>query len=198
MPNKSKILLENGIYLEGLSLGFIGTTQGELCFNTAMTGYQEILTDPSYSGQIINMTYPHIGNYGINNDDIESNKIQCSGFIVKQASEFPSNFRSTSTINNYLKKNRVVGIQELDTRMITRIIRDEGAMNAVISSEEISKDEMFNRLKSTPNMDGLDLAKVVSCNKPYIFKPIKKFNYKIAAIDYGIKSNILRILDTYK
>ena len=104
MPNKSKILLENGIYLEGLSLGFIGTTQGELCFNTGMTGYQEILTDPSYSGQIINMTYPHIGNYGINDDDIESNKIQCSGFIVKQASEFPSNFRSTSTINNYLKK----------------------------------------------------------------------------------------------
>ncbi len=198
MSCKSKILLENGIYLEGLSLGHIGTTGGELCFNTGMTGYQEILTDPSYSGQIINMTYPHIGNYGVNNEDVESNKIQCSGFIVRQASEFPSNFKSTSTINNYLKQNKVVGIQEIDTRMITRIIRDEGAMNGIITSERISKDEMLNRLKALPEMNGLDLAQAVSCNHPYLFKPINKFNYKIAAIDYGIKSNILRIFDSYK
>tara|TARA_Y100000817_G_scaffold60366_2_gene45118 strand:- start:462 stop:1559 length:1098 start_codon:yes stop_codon:yes gene_type:complete len=195
---KSKILLENGIYLEGLSLGYIGTTGGELCFNTGMTGYQEILTDPSYCGQIINMTYPHIGNYGINDEDIESNKIQCSGLIVKQASEFPSNFRSVSTINNYLKQNKVVCIQDVDTRMITRIIRDEGSMNGIISSEKISKDEMFNRLKLVPKMNGLDLAELVSCKQPYLFKPISEFNYKIAAIDYGIKSNILRIFDTYK
>ncbi len=195
---KSKILLENGLYLEGLSLGYIGTTGGELCFNTGMTGYQEILTDPSYCGQIINMTYPHIGNYGINDEDIESNKIQCSGLIVKQASEFPSNFRSVSTINNYLKQNKVVCIQDVDTRMITRIIRDEGSMNGIISSERISKDEMFNRLKLVPKMNGLDLAELVSCKQPYLFKPISEFNYKIAAIDYGIKSNILRIFDTYK
>ena len=198
MSCKSKILLENGIYLEGLSLGYIGTTGGELCFNTGMTGYQEILTDPSYCGQIINMTYPHIGNYGINGEDIESNKIQCSGLVVKQASEFPSNFRSVSTINNYLKQNKVVGIQDVDTRMITRIIRDEGSMNGIISSERISKDEMSNRLKLVPKMNGLDLAELVSCKQPYLFKPISEFNYKIAAIDYGIKSNILRIFDTYK
>ena len=198
MSCKSKILLENGIYLEGLSLGYIGTTGGELCFNTGMTGYQEILTDPSYCGQIINMTYPHIGNYGINDEDIESNKIQCSGLVVKQASEFPSNFRSVSTINNYLKQNKVVGIQDVDTRMITRIIRDEGSMNGIISSERISKDEMSNRLKLVPKMNGLDLAELVSCKQPYLFKPISEFNYKIAAIDYGIKSNILRIFDTYK
>ncbi len=198
MSCKSKILLENGIYLEGLSLGYIGTTGGELCFNTGMTGYQEILTDPSYCGQIINMTYPHIGNYGINDEDIESNKIQCSGLVVKQASEFPSNFRSVSTINNYLKQNKVVGIQDVDTRMITRIIRDEGSMNGIISSERISKDEMSNRLKLVPKMNGLDLAELVSCKQPYLFKPINEFNYKIAAIDYGIKSNILRIFDTYK
>ena len=101
---KCKILFENGVALDGLSFGFIGTTGGEVCFNTGMTGYQEILTDPSYSGQIITMTYPHIGNYGINDDDIESGKIQCSGFIVKQACDFPSNYRSTSSISDYLSK----------------------------------------------------------------------------------------------
>ena len=140
MSDKAKILLENGVFLEGKPLGHIGTTGGELCFNTGMTGYQEIITDPSYSGQIINMTYPHIGNYGINSDDTESDKIQCSGFIVKQASEFPSNYRSESSINNYLKQNKIIGIQDVDTRMITRIIRDEGAMNGVISSDNISKE----------------------------------------------------------
>ncbi len=195
MGNKAKILLENGVFLEGQSLGYIGTTGGELCFNTGMTGYQEIITDPSYSGQIINMTYPHIGNYGINSEDIESNKIQCSGLIVKQASEFPSNYRSKLSIDDYLNQNKVVGIQDIDTRMITRIIRDEGAMNAIISSENISKKEMGNYLESLPNMDGLDLAKKVSCKKPYIFNPNSNKKYKIAAFDFGIKMNILRILD---
>ena len=197
MSYKTKILLENGIFLEGKSLGYIGTTGGELCFNTGMTGYQEILTDPSYSGQIINMTYPHIGNYGINEEDIESHKVQCSGFIVKQASDFPSNYRSLLTIDEYLKKNKIVGIQDVDTRMITRIIRDEGAMNATISSEKISDDDMYRYLKSLPNMIGADLAQHASCNNAYIFKPIKNYKYKIAAIDFGIKTNILRILTDY-
>ena len=194
---KTKILLENGIYLEGKPLGYIGTTGGEICFNTGMTGYQEILTDPSYSGQIINMTYPHIGNYGINSEDIESDKIQCAGFIVKQASDFPSNYRSEYSINNYLKKNKIVGIQDIDTRMITRIIRDEGAMNGIISSENIDKHEMQERLNLLPNMNGLDLAKRVSCKAPYLFKKNTKKKYKIAAFDFGIKTNILRILSDY-
>ncbi len=197
MKNKAKILLENGIFLEGFSLGYIGTTGGELCFNTGMTGYQEILTDPSYSGQIINMTYPHIGNYGVNCHDAESNKIQCSGFIVKQASEFPSNYQSESSINDYLRKNKIVGIQDVDTRMLTRIIRDEGAMNGVISSEDISYKKMEDYLKSLPDMSGLDLAKKVSCKKSYIFNPGLNKKYKIAAFDFGIKTNILRILNSH-
>ena len=162
-----------------------------------MTGYQEILTDPSYSGQIINMTYPHIGNYGVNAEDVESNKIQSAGFIVKQASEFPSNYRSEASLDSYLKQNKIVGIQDVDTRMITRMIRDEGAMNGVISSNNIDKEEMQKYLELLPNMNGLDLAEHVSCNKPYIFNPNSNKKYKIAAFDFGIKTNILRILEDH-
>ena len=193
-----KILFDNGTALIGHALGYIGTTGGEVCFNTGMTGYQEILTDPSYSGQIINMTYPHIGNYGINDDDIESNKIQCSGFIVKQASQFPSNFRSVLSLQDYLSNNKIVGIQNVDTRMITRMIRDEGAMNAVISSEDLSDKELQLKLKSLPNMNGLNLADSVSCKESYEFNNSSNKKYKIAAIDYGIKLNILRILDSHQ
>tara|TARA_B100002051_G_C16716823_1_gene629966 strand:- start:40 stop:1134 length:1095 start_codon:yes stop_codon:yes gene_type:complete len=193
----AKILLENGTYLEGQSLGYIGVTGGELCFNTGMTGYQEILTDPSYCGQIINMTYPHIGNYGINSEDIESNTIQCAGFIVKQASDFPSNYRSLQSISDYLEQNKIVGIQGVDTRMITRMIRDEGAMNAVISSDDLSIDKMKNYLRSLPSMNGLNLAQKVSCSNAYIFNPNTNKKYKVAAIDFGIKTNILRILNNH-
>ena len=198
ISRKCKILFQNGKILKGISLGYIGVTGGEVCFNTGMTGYQEILTDPSYSGQIITMTYPHIGNYGVNQDDIESDRIQCSGFIVKQASEFPSNHRSTSSIDEYLEANKVVGIQNLDTRMITRMIRDEGAMNAVISSNELSDEELQNHLNGLPDMNGLDLAKEVTCKNSYKFKDTPDAKYKIAAIDFGIKKNILRILSQLK
>ena len=162
-----------------------------------MTGYQEILTDPSYAGQIINMTYPHIGNYGINSEDVESDKIQCSGFIVKQATTFPSNFRSEMSLHDYLNENKIVGIQDLDTRMITRIIRDEGAMNVVISSENLSKQKLKQYMNDLPSMNGLDLAKRVSCKTPYIFNLKTDKKYKIAAFDFGIKMNILRILSSY-
>ena len=191
---KCKIFFQNGKFLEGQSLGYIGTTGGEVCFNTGMTGYQEILTDPSYCGQMITMTYPHIGNYGVNPDDVESDKIQCSGFIVKQASEFPSNYRSTSSIDKYLEQNKIVGIQNIDTRMITRMIRDEGAMNAVISSNDLSDQDLENELLKLPNMNGLDLAKVVTCKEPYLYNEKTNQNYKIAAFDFGVKKNILRIL----
>ena len=192
-----RILFKNGKSLTGVSLGYIGTTGGEVCFNTGMTGYQEILTDPSYSGQIINMTYPHIGNYGVNSEDVESDKIQCSGFIVKQASEFPSNYRSTSSINDYLYQNKIIAIQDVDTRMITRMIRDEGAMNAVISSEGLSDQDLQLHLDTLPDMNGLDLAKKVSCKIPYFFNKVSDKKYKIAAIDFGIKLNILRILESH-
>ena len=193
---KCKILFQNGQMLEGQSLGYIGTTGGEVCFNTGMTGYQEILTDPSYCGQMITMTYPHIGNYGVNLEDVESNKIQCSGFIVKQASEFPSNYRSTSSIDEYLQTNKIIGIQNVDTRMITRMIRDEGAMNAVISSNDISNDDVKIKLAQLPDMNGLDLAKVVTCEAPYLYNDRINANHKIAALDFGVKKNILRILST--
>jgi len=198
MYNKkpAKLILENGKVFSGFSLGKIGQSAGEVCFNTGMTGYQEILTDPSYSGQLITMTYPHIGNYGINEEDIESNRIYAKGFIVKEACEIPSNFRSTDNIDQYLRKHHIVGIQGIDTRYLTRIIRNEGAMNAIISSKELNENKLKNKLNKHPSMNGLDLAKVVSCKKRYSWNNIYK-GYKIAAIDYGIKHNILRLLASH-
>jgi len=143
------------------------------------------------------MTYPHIGNYGVNKDDVESKKIQCAGFIVKQASEFPSNFQSTSSLNDYLDKNKIVGIQGVDTRMITRMIRDEGAMNAVISSNGLSDKDLQSELNLLPDMNGLDLAKDVACKAPYLFNEKSDKTYRIAAIDFGVKLNILRILESH-
>ena len=162
MYNKkpAKLILENGKVFSGFSLGKIGQSAGEVCFNTGMTGYQEILTDPSYSGQLITMTYPHIGNYGINEEDIESSRIYAKGFIVKEACEIPSNFRSTGNIDQYLRKHHIVGIQGIDTRYLTRIIRNEGAMNAIISTEDTNKQSLLKKVKQAPNMSGLDLAKV--------------------------------------
>ena len=136
------LLLEDGRSFEGAAFGHIGETTGEVCFNTGMSGYQEILTDPSYCQQIVTMTAPHIGNYGVNPDDIESNRIQVAGFIVKEATEIPSNWRSTAAIGNYLDEQKIVGIQQVDTRAITRHIRDEGAMNRIISSEHLDLNSL--------------------------------------------------------
>ena len=191
----AKLVLENGTILEGKSFGYIGETIGEICFNTGMTGYQEILTDPSYCGQLVTMTQPHIGNYGVNSEDIESKKIQVSGFIIKQESIIPSNYRSTQSIGDYLNGNKIIGIQGVDTRMLTRIIRNEGAMNAIISSIDANKQSLLNKLKKAPNMSGLDLAKVVTCKKQYALGK-KKSRFKVVAIDYGIKQNILNLLES--
>ena len=127
-----------------------------------MTGYQEILTDPSYCGQLVTMTQPHIGNYGVNELDVESSNIQVSGFIIRQESIAPSNYRSSDSIGNYLKKNKIVGIQGIDTRMLTRIIRNEGAMNAIISNKDTDEKQLLSKLAKAPNMSGLDLAKIVT------------------------------------
>jgi carbamoyl-phosphate synthase small subunit len=191
---EAKLVLENGRIFFGYAFGHIGITTGEVCFNTGMTGYQEILTDPSYSGQLITMTYPHIGNYGINNEDVESNKIQASGFIVKDGSSPPSNFRSQDSIENYLKINKIVGIQGLDTRALVRCIRKEGAMNGIISSTITDENELKIKLENHPSMIGLDLAKEVTCKESFQWGK-KKGDYKIAVIDYGIKYNILRLLE---
>jgi len=192
----AKLILSNGKVFNGFSLGKIGQSLGEVCFNTGMTGYQEILTDPSYCNQIITMTYPHIGNYGVNKDDTESDKIYAKGFIVKESCDFPSNFRSSDSLNNYLRKNHIVGIQGIDTRYLTRIIRDEGSMNAIISSSQLDESILIEKLKKHPQMNGLDLAKVVTCKKRYTWNK-NNSGYKVAVIDYGIKHNILRLFKSY-
>ena len=191
-PNTAILLLNDGKKFEGKQLGHLGETIGEVCFNTGMTGYQEILTDPSYCSQIVTMTSPHIGNYGINKEDVESNKIQVSGFVIKEESIVPSNWRSTSSLDEYLKKNKIVGIQDIDTRSLTRHIRDQGAMNGIISSVDNDLVNLSNKLKKAPSMNGLDLAKTVSTKKLYKWSQTGQF--KVAAIDYGIKHNILNIL----
>jgi len=195
----AKLVLANGTVLTGTAFGAVGETIGEVCFNTGMTGYQEILTDPSYCGQLVTLTYPHIGNYGINPDDIESDKIQTAGFIVKEETVVPSNFRSTQSLGKYLQSQKIVGIQQIDTRMLTRIIRNEGAMNGIISSTEMDEDILLERVQSAPSMNGQDLAKVVTCSKQHSWYPTSKFslqtsNLKVAVVDFGIKTNILRLL----
>ena len=190
--NRSILLLDDGKKFEGKPFGFNGETIGEVCFNTGMTGYQEILTDPSYCKQIVTMTSPHIGNYGVNEEDVESDNIQVSGFIIKEETLIPSNWRSVTSIGDYLRKNKVVGIQHLDTRELTRHIRDNGAMNGIISSTDSNVDSLREKLNKAPSMNGLDLAKVVSTKKIYEWSSDGK--YKIAAIDYGIKHNILNLL----
>ena len=196
MLNKkpAKLILSNGKIFQGFSFGKIGTTIGEVCFNTGMTGYQEILTDPSYCGQLVTMTYPHIGNYGINDNDVESNNIQVSGFIIKENSPIYSNYRATTSLSSYLKNNNIVGIQNIDTRALTKCIRDEGAMNGIISSNSLDNSKLKKLLNKHPSMDGMDLAQKVTCKKDYNWNKNKGL-YKVAAIDYGIKFNILRSLE---
>ena len=198
-----KLVLENGTVFPGVSFGAEGETIGEVCFNTGMTGYQEILTDPSYCGQLITMTYPHIGNYGVNPEDVESNKVQAAGFVVREENVVPSNFRSTQSLGDYLREQKIVGIQEIDTRMLTRIIRDEGAMNGIISSVDLDEYSLLKKVKAAPSMTGMDLAKVVTTPNSYDWRMEKGdrkkevTRFKIAAIDFGIKHNILRLLESH-
>ena len=193
---KAILLLEDGREFSGTSFGHIGETTGEVCFNTGMSGYQEILTDPSYCKQIVTMTSPHIGNYGINSEDIESSKIQVAGFVIKEETQVPSNWRSELNIAKYLDDQQIVGIQNIDTRALTRHIRDNGAMNGIISSVDIDITSLKSKLSKIPSMEGLDLAKIVTTKK--LYKWSKTPNpYKVAAIDYGIKLNILRLLDEH-
>lgn len=194
---KAILVLEDGKIFYGLNFGAEGETIGEICFNTGMTGYQEILTDPSYCGQIVTMTYPHIGNYGVNPEDVESDKIQVAGFVVREGSEIPSNHRSVNSLGDYLKEAKIVGIQGIDTRALTRHIRSHGAMNSIISTTDLEDESLLKKVKLASSMNGLDLARVVSCADSYLWRRGQETNLKIAAIDYGIKHNILRLLDTH-
>ncbi len=205
---KAILLLEDGTIFKGTSFGAKGQKYGEVVFNTSMTGYQEILTDPSYNEQIITMTYPLIGNYGTNKTDTESRKLFVSGFIVKENCDYPSNWRNKETLTEYLKKNKVVGLEGIDTRKLVKHIRTEGAMRGIISSDEFNIKKLKEKLDAYPGLVGRDIVKDVTAKKPYAWdkgvvdvltakelKPEKKF--KVIAFDFGIKQNILRLLRSH-
>lgn len=186
------MLLQDGLLLEGTAIGKKGTTGGEICFNTGMTGYQEIYTDPSYYGQIIVNTTAHIGNYGTVNEEQESDRPKISGLVVNDFSSEFSRKTARESLQQYLEKNGVVGIADVDTRMLVRHIRSKGAMNAVISSE-LSPNQLKKELEQVPDMNGLELSSIVSTAKPYLFGD-SSASIRIAALDFGIKSNILKCL----
>ncbi|MDB5048655.1 MAG: carbamoyl-phosphate synthase small subunit [Fibrobacteres bacterium] len=211
---KAILALEDGSYFEGESFGAEREGSGEVCFNTSMTGYQEILTDPSYSGQIVTLTYPEIGNYGINPEDVESKKIQVAGLVVKNCCEYPSNWRADEgrathpwSLSEYLKKNNIPGIQGVDTRRLTRILRETGAKNGIIVVGEYDVNAVLAKAKAVPSFTQIDFVKKVTIaakegwdegEHALSFQPIpvRKARFTVAAIDYGMKYNILRKLQT--
>lgn len=201
---KAILLLEDGTVFEGDSFGAIGQKCGEVVFNTSMTGYQEILTDPSYNEQIITMTYPLIGNYGTNKADWESEKVFANGFIVKENCSYPSNWRNKDSLSDYLKANNVIGLEGIDTRKLVKHIRTQGAMKGIISSTDLDISNLKKKLESYPGLVGRDIVKDVTVTKQYSWnksvidilnpseqKPEKK--HKVVAFDFGIKHNILRL-----
>ena len=206
------LVLENKSVYRGIGLGYQGEATGEICFNTSLTGYQEIISDPSYAGQIINFTFPHIGNVGTNNEDLESDKIWARGVIFNSEITSPSNYRSLKNLDEWLKKNKIVGITGLDTRSLTNFIRDKGAPKGTISNNKqgnFNIKKLINISTKWPGLNGLDLAKDVTTKKVYTwkglktwekgkgFKKNKKKSLRIVAIDYGIKKNILRYFSNY-
>ncbi len=204
----ARCILEDGTIFSGLAFGAIGSRGGEVVFNTSMTGYQEILTDPSYAGQIVVMTYPLIGNYGTNEIDLESSRPWVEGFIVKEPSQIASNFRANQTLDEYFKEHNIIGFCNVDTRAITRKIRLQGAMRGYITTDQtISDEELLEYVLNIPEMKGQDLVQKVKPSKPYKWtdgfitdfdpKRNKTKKFKVAVIDCGIKHNILRhLIDT--
>ncbi|HEU5013782.1 MAG TPA: glutamine-hydrolyzing carbamoyl-phosphate synthase small subunit [Roseiflexaceae bacterium] len=204
------LVLEDGTTWPGYAFGAIGERTGEIVFNTAMTGYQEVLTDPSYYGQIVVMTAPHIGNTGVNFEDEESQRAWLSGFVVRAASQRVSNWRAEKSLDEYLRDQGVVGITGVDTRALVRHIREQGAMRAVIASVDIDADRLIEMARSSPSMEGLDLVKYVTTEEPYNWPPEKTDDigqwyvaepietpakpYYVVAYDYGMKTNILRLM----
>jgi carbamoyl-phosphate synthase small subunit len=199
------LALENGQFFRGKAAGATGETGGEVVFNTAMTGYQEVLTDPSYSGQIVTMTSVEIGNYGVSDEDNESLKTHVAGFIIRDASPMASNWRSDSTLRDYLIKNKIVAISDIDTRELTRVLRSSGVMRGVIATGAQDPDELVAKAKGLPEMEGSDHVKLVSCAAPFDWAPPSddpdyvlapsahsRRKLKIAAYDFGMKYNILR------
>jgi carbamoyl-phosphate synthase small subunit len=207
---KALLALEDGRTFACRSFTGAGEVGGEVVFNTSMSGYQEVLTDPSYSGQLVTMTYPLIGNYGVNPEDVESRRIQVSAFIIREYQSFPSNFRSNATLADYLIKYHILGVDSLDTRALTRHIRNAGAMRAVISTMEVDPDALVKKARALPGMAGLDLAATVTADRPYRWRNNRPeivdgppdhtvwlerdTKPSVVAVDFGIKYNILRCL----
>ena len=202
---KALIALEDGTVLTGRSFTGAGEAVGEIVFNTSMSGYQEVLTDPSYTGQMVTMTYPLIGNYGVNDEDMESLSVHPRAFLMREYQATPSNFRSQGTLADFLKKHNVVGIEGIDTRMLTRIIRTQGAMKAIISTEDMDEASLVKRAKEWPGLVGRDMVARVSTQNPYNwidnnlaegvdFPVSESKRLKVVAYDFGIKFNQLRIL----
>ena len=192
---KGILAFEDGTVFDGQGFGAAGESYGEAVFNTAMTGYQEVLTDPSYCSQIVTMTYPLIGNYGVNDADVESAKVQVSGFVVKELCAYPSNFRCQKSLSDYLKESGIVGVSGIDTRKLTRKLRMSGAKKSIVWAGENapSHADLVDKAKSWQGLVGVDIVKNVTCTKPYEWEPSKDGNkFSVVAFDFGIKFNILR------
>jgi carbamoyl-phosphate synthase small subunit len=203
--DKAALVLADGTIFHGRSIGAHGAAVGEVVFNTAMTGYQEILTDPSYCRQIVTLTYPHIGNTGVTEEDQESPRVYAEGLVVRDLPRLDSSWRKQKSLNQYLVENKVVAIADLDTRKLTRILREKGAQNGCLVAGQIDIDLAVSKIKSFPGLAGMDLAKVVSTTQPYEwteggwelgkgFRRIENPRFHVVACDYGIKRNILRML----
>ena len=200
------LVLEDGSLFHGISIGAQGSTVGEVVFNTSMTGYQEILSDPSYSQQIVTLTYPHIGNTGANSEDMESDKIHAAGLIVRNTSMTASSWRSELSLEEFLKENKLVAIADIDTRRLTSILRRSGAQSGCIMTGNIDPDLALNNARGFPGLSGMDLASVVSVKEPYEWSGGSSFTnrlssmkqkdliYNVVALDYGVKRNILKLL----
>jgi carbamoyl-phosphate synthase small subunit len=190
------LMLEDGFVFEGSSFGAEGEVLGEVVFNTSMTGYQEILTDPSYKGQIVVMTYPLIGNYGVNPKDVESSRPWAEGFIVKECSKIYTNWRGTESLESYLHKNKIVAAQGLDTRALTRRLRVAGVMRGILSTVDFDKESLLKKVLGSPVMVGRDLIGEVTCPRPYDGPSSgTKKEFLVVCLDYGVKYNSLRLLD---
>jgi len=190
---RAVLLLEDGTLFRGTSIGVQGTTTGELAFNTAMTGYQEVFSDPSYFGQIVVMTTPHIGNYGVHAKEIESDKMMISGLVTHNFSNYFSRPAAQDSLRSELYIHNKIGVSNIDTRALVRHVRQHGSMNAIISSETFDINELKDKLSLVPSMNGLELSSVVSTKTAYEIKPQEE-KYKVAVVDFGIKKNILRCL----
>ncbi|MGI2108011.1 glutamine-hydrolyzing carbamoyl-phosphate synthase small subunit [Shewanella frigidimarina] len=208
LTQSALLVLEDGSVFSGTAIGATGISVGEVVFNTSMTGYQEILTDPSYSRQIVTLTYPHIGNTGTNDEDTESDSVHACGLIIRDLPLMASNFRNQQSLSDYLKANNVVGIADIDTRKLTRILREKGAQAGCIMVGDLDEAKALAAAKAFPGLKGMDLAKEVTTDKAYTWRngswklvgglpsetPVAELKYKVVAYDYGVKRNILRML----